>query len=116
MSRDTPPPVTAEIVVRRRGDTAAVLRDVRIRVDGAYVGGLRPTQSLVVPVGPGLHEVRARLDWARSPVLTIDTSAGGAHRLVVSFPWSAFWRMLWAPGSALTITLDTRPVGAMYPR
>jgi hypothetical protein len=106
----------AEIVVRRRRGYPAALRKVRIYVDGRYVGGLLSSESMAVRVEPGRHEVRARIDWTRSPVATIDASTGDRHRLVVSYPWSALWRTFWKPGSAVRLGPDPRAPGAMYPR
>ena len=85
-------------VLRPRGGWRDRLRRYRIQVDGAEVGRLGRGGRIVVPVAPGRHEVRVRIDWAGSRPLTADL----VSREVATFeatpqPFWPGWRGLVRP-------------------
>lgn len=59
------------IVIRRPREALSVFRRIRVSVDGAEVGRLRPGESASV-AGTGAEQVlRARLDRVSAPPLTV---------------------------------------------
>lgn len=46
-------------------------RRYRILIDGEEVAGLKPSESWTAELEPGPHECEARLDFTRSPKVTV---------------------------------------------
>lgn len=51
-------------------------RSFVVVVDGKRVGTLRSGDEIVLQVTPGKHRVQGRIDWARSPKVEVDLTAG----------------------------------------
>ncbi|MFS0703961.1 hypothetical protein AB6N23_05495 [Cellulomonas sp. 179-A 9B4 NHS] len=65
------------IVFRRApGGWADRLRSYGVSVNGYRVGRLRPGGEVVLPTPPGVHVVRAHIDWTRSPEYGVDVHEG----------------------------------------
>lgn len=47
------------------------LRAYTLLVDGEERGKLKQGETIETELGPGLHRVQMKLDWATSPVLTV---------------------------------------------
>jgi hypothetical protein len=61
------------IVVRRTAKAFPDrLRKYAVIVDGATAGSVGRDQSVLVPVAPGQHQVRLKIDWCGSPDVTVD--------------------------------------------
>ena len=56
----------AQITVRRTTSYADHLRAYKIVVDGALVGTVQAGQSVTLPITPGKHSLRLRIDWCAS--------------------------------------------------
>jgi hypothetical protein len=53
-----------------------VLAKLKVELDGNEVAQIRDNESIHLPVGAGLHEIRVTMPWVSSPRTTI-TVAGG---------------------------------------
>ncbi len=74
----------ARLVIRRpRGGYRDLLRSYRIEVDGVLRGTLRRGAELSLEVSPGVHFVRARIDWTGSPELDVIVAEGETKGLKV---------------------------------
>ncbi len=89
--------------LRRGDDSAGLLRQVKIEVDGAVVAGLKPNSRTEVRLSAGRHTVRAILDWTKSEAKEVTVPADGRVVLTTALPWSGVWRMITAPNSTLTL-------------
>ena len=61
-------------VEREIGGVTDHLRVYEVVVDGMVVGRLHPGETLTVEVGPGLHELFIKIDWARSDKVNIEVA------------------------------------------
>jgi len=74
----------AHLVVRRpSGGWRDRARRYRIDVDGVPIGKLARDGELAVSVAPGLHTLRARIDWTGSNDVEVTAVAGQTSVLVV---------------------------------
>ena len=82
--------------MQRGDDTVGVLVPLKVTVDGAPAAGLMPNRSVVVPVSPGTHVVRA----GRSrPELASVSGGERAYLLALHPPLPTWWRILFVPSS-----------------
>ena len=79
------------IRVRRATKMYGVLRKLQVLVDGTRRASLRQGGSVDIEVTPGSHEVAVKMDWAKTPPLTVECREGsvtiieaGAPRLMVA--------------------------------
>jgi len=71
---------SGEIVLRRSKSYRDRLRKYKVIVDGAEIGHISAGQSKAFAVPPGRHELKLRLDWKGSPVLSVEVAPGvSAH-------------------------------------
>lgn len=64
------------IILRPSGGWADALRSYGISIDGSRVGQVGPGERLILPVQPGMHIVRAHIDWTGSPELPLEVADG----------------------------------------
>lgn len=79
------------IRVCRTTKTYGVLRKLQVLVDGTRRASLRHGGSVDIEVTPGPHEVAVKMDWAKTPPMTVECREGsvtvveaGAPRLMVA--------------------------------
>lgn len=65
-------------------------RKYRIMIDGVRAGKIGTDERVTFPVTPGVHDVRAAIDWSGSPVLRLTVAPGETVRLTVEPAGSAF--------------------------
>jgi hypothetical protein len=73
----------------RRSQFADWLRSYKILLDGNAVGSSARNSVLDLEVPSGPHTIEARVDWGRSPPLTIDAAPGKRIDIEVSNNWGA---------------------------
>lgn len=61
-------------VERRRAIWRDLLRSYAVVIDGHEAGKLRSGETRTFELEPGLHDVCMKIDWCRSPTLTVDGS------------------------------------------
>ena len=66
----------AHITIRRVTNYADRLRAYKVVVDGVTLGALRAGQSVTVPVLPGRHRLKLRIDWCGSREHEFEAQAG----------------------------------------
>jgi hypothetical protein len=93
----------ARLVVSRPDDSAGLLREALIHVDGSVAARLRPGRSATLDLAPGPHVVQAAMDWTTSAPVQVDVAPGATVHLEVSLPWSALWRSFTSPRTAMTL-------------
>lgn len=71
-------------------------------VDGAEQARLRPNEQVTLELADRPHTVVARMDWARSPALTVEVLDGRAVTVEVSFPYWAVFASYVHPSRAVT--------------
>jgi hypothetical protein len=57
------------------------IRKYQILVDGTELGTIKNGETVSLPIQPGRHEVKLKIDWAYSPPLEIDAPPGGTVKL-----------------------------------
>lgn len=70
-----------KIEIKRTSQYFARLRPIDLYVDGAKAAVLLNGESKIIDVRPGRHEVFAKIDWAKTPPLTVDVLIGRTSRL-----------------------------------
>ncbi len=83
--------------VRRVHQPINMLRDFKIVVDSNPVGGVANGEVAEFPLAPGSHEVTAKIDWCRSPPVTVSVEAGRTVELEVgcnASPWGSLGLLL----------------------
>lgn len=68
----------ARLVIQRKGQFNAALRDCAILIDGEKVGVVGNGKTFEVDVTPGVHNVQSRMDWVKSKPLDVNVGANGA--------------------------------------
>jgi hypothetical protein len=79
----------------------AMLRDLKVIVDGEKVGGLRPRQYLSHELADGWHTVRGRMDFVTCRPVDVNVSATEPTFVELSVPASSFWKWLILPTRAV---------------
>ncbi|SCG51682.1 hypothetical protein GA0070623_1953 [Micromonospora rifamycinica] len=64
------------VIFVRGIDTIGAGRKFRIYVDGQLAAKLGNSDRISIEIGAGSHVVQARLDWLRSPPLTLELTTG----------------------------------------
>ena len=77
------PSATGCVIEVARADAGRrdALRAYRVQIDGRTAGEVWPGGAVEVPVPPGEHTVRIRLDWTGSDSLTVECVSGHRVRL-----------------------------------
>lgn len=65
------------------------LSRLSVRLDGARVARIRTGETIEVPVEPGLHRLSVKMEWARSPDLTIEVHDSETVKVEVVMPRGA---------------------------
>jgi hypothetical protein len=65
-----------ELVVRRGSSYVDSLRAYKVVVDRVVVAMVRDGQSVAVPITPGRHSLRLRIDWTGSKEFEFDARPG----------------------------------------
>jgi hypothetical protein len=81
------------IEIRRTSQYFASLRAIDIFVDGVKAGSVKNGEHKVFEVSPGQHKVFAKIDWCKTPVSTVDISAGETTALLCGSE-IAGWKVL----------------------
>lgn len=72
----------SRIVVRRvKAAWQDRIRDYRIFVDGKEVARVANGSSAEIPVEPGTHSIRLKIDWCQSKEVRISVNAGKVAQL-----------------------------------
>jgi len=71
----------AIVLTRARGGWRDRARRYDVMIDGQEVAKVRHGQRLELPVAPGRHEVFLKIDWCRSPIVTVDAQPGEVIQL-----------------------------------
>jgi hypothetical protein len=75
---------TGRIVVERPNTSIrGRMRRYKIAVDGRVVGKIAAGGELTVDVPVGPHTVQGKLDWGRSPAVTVEVSEGSNVHLII---------------------------------
>jgi hypothetical protein len=73
----------AVIALHRPLEATNAGRRYKIYVDGVKVAAVRVGKTIEIPVTPGEHRVKAKLDWCSSPEVVINVVAGQPSNLAV---------------------------------
>jgi hypothetical protein len=97
---------TCLLRVIRRSEFADRFRSYTIFVNGTAVGTIARNSVLELEVPSGRLTIEARVDWGRSPPLTIEAAAGKKIEIEVSNHWRALlavWGITFGHRSYLTL-------------
>lgn len=86
-------------------DTFGMFRRIMVDLDGRRAAGLRPGDHAAIEVGPGRHELVARMDWFRSEPLVLDLAPDRWLRVEVSAPFLRGLKGFLRPSEGLAIRL-----------
>lgn len=111
----------AILCVKRRPPSAAQgdrFRAYRIEVDGVERGKLRRGQTLRIDVAPGVHAIRARIDWQGSEVVHVDVPQEDEVLVWVTprAHIASFWALMFKPEGWLDIEVPNNAPPEMPPR
>jgi hypothetical protein len=70
-------------------------RAYKVMIDGQEVGTIRHGQQQSFQITPGTHEVFLKIDWCRSPKLSVDV-VGGQRVKVTCVPSGTIWTAIFA--------------------
>jgi hypothetical protein len=94
----------------------ALLRDLKVIVDGERVGGLRPRQYLSVELPDGRHTVRGRMDWTTCRPIDVLVSATEPTFVELSMPFTSVLKWFILPTRAVSARLvQGGPDGEPFP-
>jgi hypothetical protein len=83
-------------------------RAYKVMIDGQEVGTIRHGQQQSFQITPGTHEVFLKIDWCRSPKLSVDV-VGGQRVKVTCVPsgtiWTASFAIVFKPTSHIRAEL-----------
>jgi hypothetical protein len=97
------------IRVRRTAKTYAALRKLQVLVDGTPRASLSRGNSVDIDVTPGRHEVAVKMDWARTPPLTVECREGSVTTVEAGGPGlgaSTFYTFV-SPSKVFGLTLHS---------
>jgi hypothetical protein len=101
---------SAWIDVERKEGLRDRARAYKVMIDGQEAGTIRHGQQESFEVVPGTHEVFLKIDWCRSPKLTVDV-AGGQRAKVTCVPsgtiWTAIFAIVFKPTSYIRAEVAT---------
>jgi hypothetical protein len=80
--------------LQRTHQRVAILRRVRVEVDGAVAARLRRGESVDVSLASGPHSVSAHLDAQHSPTLEVSIREGDVSVVEVALPPLSLWRLV----------------------
>jgi adenine-specific DNA methylase len=86
---------SAWIDVERKEGLRDRARAYKVVIDGQEAGTVRHGNQESIQVTPGPHEVFLKIDWCRSPKLTVDV-AGGQRAKVTCVPSGTIWTAIFA--------------------
>ena len=86
---------SAWIDVERKEGLRDRARAYKVMIDGQEAGTVRRGSQEGFQVTPGTHEVFLKIDWCRSPKLTVDV-AGGQRAKVTCVPSGTIWTAIFA--------------------
>ena len=84
----------ARLFVSRAAGNYALLRKLRVLVDGQEVGSVARNEVQSFPIDPGPHLVQVGMDWVVSPPETVVARAGGRYDVLCTPPRFTFWERL----------------------
>ena len=83
---------------RRDGTWQGLLRSYTVLVDGETAGKVAYDSEISLPVSPGTHQVRMKIDWCGSPTLSVSVGAGETKVVECGAngsPWTALYYVVW---------------------
>jgi hypothetical protein len=86
---------SAWIEVEREEGLRDRARAYKVMIDGQEAGTVRHGGQESFQVTPGTHELFLKIDWCRSPKLTVDV-AGGQRVKVICAPSGTIWTAIFA--------------------
>ena len=76
---------------------------MRILVDGVEAVKLKSGHSTNIEVTPGVHRIRAQMDWCSSDDLDVKIGTASECAIEVEFPFSAGLRVFYRPKGTIKI-------------
>ncbi len=101
-------PVVSVLRVERAADSAGIFRRIVVDVDGEPAARVGHGKTVEVPVSPGQHSIRARMDWHASPTIQVDVPAGETVTVRIGYPFSSILKVLRRSDSAIHIETLSR--------
>jgi hypothetical protein len=83
------------IDVERKEGLRDRARAYKVMIDGQEAGTIRHGSQESFQVVPGTHEAFLKIDWCRSPKLTIDVGGGQRAKLICA-PSGTIWTAIFA--------------------
>lgn len=74
------------LLLQRQRQRVAILRRVRVEVDGVVVARLRRGESVEIPLTVGPHSISAHLDAQHSPTLAVEIRENKVDLVEVALP------------------------------
>ncbi|HRX56990.1 MAG TPA: hypothetical protein P5016_20950, partial [Verrucomicrobiales bacterium] len=103
----TPKTPTAVLSIARLQRGLDFFRSYWLEIDGVAWAKLQARETIYLPISPGQHTARVRIDWCRSHEITFDAGEGETIQLECSthsFGWNrlvASFRRLFRPSEYL---------------
>jgi hypothetical protein len=96
----------AELKLVREHSYFGIARGVVIDIDGKRAAVVRAGSGKTLHLPEGPHQLRARMDWVRSKILSFDLTGDGVTTIRISVPfWSGVLATITA-GKAKTFAFD----------
>jgi hypothetical protein len=62
----------SKITITRKQDFFAIMRELKVFVNGKHVGNVRWDNSNDFSIAPGTHQLYVKMDWCQSEPINID--------------------------------------------
>ncbi|MDZ4836823.1 MAG: hypothetical protein SGJ27_23830 [Candidatus Melainabacteria bacterium] len=83
------------IEIKRTSQHFAKIRTIKIFLDGVEVHGIKDGESKILEVAPGAHTLHAKIDWCKTPEVSIQTVAGETNTLMCGSNITG-WKLIFA--------------------
>jgi hypothetical protein len=97
----------AVITLQRPAEATNAARRYKIYIDDVKVGAIRVGKTIEIPVAPGRHRIKAKIDWCSSPELIVTVGPGQRAALAVGTSGSILSMLanqIFAPHKYLALT------------
>ncbi|MCU7726955.1 hypothetical protein ODJ79_24780 [Actinoplanes sp. KI2] len=97
----------AVITLTRPVEITYAARSYKIYVNGVKVAGIRTGKTVDIPLPPGEHRIKVKIDWCSSPELIVNIGPGQRAFLDVrrgGATAAAAWNQLFQPHRFLALT------------
>jgi ribosomal protein L21E len=97
---------SARIVLQRATSKRHdILRSYKILLDDKYATKIKRGERVQIETSPGVHRIKATIDWAGSSTLNVEIQDGGTLYVTVA-PTGNVFKSLFHPNEYISLTVE----------